>query len=64
MRREGGSWADVCVPLALSFSFENSELNCSILHKEFEIPTYIANFRDIEVRVFVRGCAHVILRKI
>ena len=26
---EGGSWVGVCVPLALSFSFENSELNCS-----------------------------------
>ena len=26
---EGGSWVGVCVPLALSLSFENGELNCS-----------------------------------
>ena len=25
---EGGSWVGVCAPLALSLSFENSELNC------------------------------------
>ena len=28
MHEEGGSWVGVCVPLALSLSFENSELNC------------------------------------
>ena len=29
MRGEGGSWVGICVPLASSLSFENSELNGS-----------------------------------
>ena len=36
-----------------------------LLHKEFEIPSLHSKFcRDIEVRVSVRSCTQVILRKI
>ena len=50
----------VCVPLALSLSFENSELNCSA------VPTLHSKFFEILKfdRIFVRSCAHVLLRKI
>ena len=30
---EGGSWVGVCVPLALSLSFENRELNFSTAYR-------------------------------
>ena len=37
---------------------------CPLRHKEFEIPTLSSKiFQDIEVSVFVRSCAQVILRK-
>ena len=46
--------------------FENSDLNCSLHKKKKKMKSrlYIANFREIEVCVFVRSCAQVILRKI
>ena len=54
----------VYVPRAL-ICLLKTENQTVLLHKEFEIPTLHSKFcRDIEVRVFVRSCAQVILRKI
>ena len=49
----------MCVPRALILSFENSELNCSILHKEFKIPTLHSKFFEILKFVFLSEVAHM-----
>ena len=54
----------VCVPRALICFLKIVNLTV-LLHKEFEIPSLHSKFcRDIEVRVSVRSCTQVILRKI
>ena len=55
---EGGSWVGVCVPLALSLSFENSEITV-LLHKEFEILTLHSKFFETLKFVFLSEVVHM-----
>ena len=53
MLGERGSWVGVCVPLTLSLSFENSELNCS------KVPTLRSEFFEILKFVSLSEVAHM-----